>query len=136
MMTGKSKDPFQQVPEGPSTQYERTLVPKTMKSIVFGTRNLKYWLLGPSGSSIETSTDSGPRDPTSSTKSPASKSPGHEGPGSPIGICASLCRSLSPKFRELLGFGGSYEEVPPGPQQYLKQQPVVLCIATLGHYLT
>ena len=36
-------------PEGPSTQYSRTLVPKTMKGMVFGTRDLKYWVLGPSG---------------------------------------------------------------------------------------
>ena len=36
-------------PEGPSTQYLRSLVPNTIKSMVFGTRNLKYWLLGPSG---------------------------------------------------------------------------------------
>ena len=34
--------------EGPSTQYLRTLVPNTIKSMVFGTRNLKYWVLGPS----------------------------------------------------------------------------------------
>ena len=36
-------------PEGPSTQYLRTLVPKTIPSMVFGTRVLKYWVLGPSG---------------------------------------------------------------------------------------
>ena len=36
-------------PEGPSTQYLRTLVPNTNKGMVFGTRNLKYWVLGPSG---------------------------------------------------------------------------------------
>ena len=32
----------------PSTQYSRTLVPKTIMSMVFGTRVLKYWVLGPS----------------------------------------------------------------------------------------
>ena len=36
-------------PEGPSNQYSRTLVPKAMNGIVFGTRVLKYWVLGPSG---------------------------------------------------------------------------------------
>ena len=40
--------------EGPSTQYLRTLVPNTIaiKSMVFGTRNLKYWVLGTSGKGI------------------------------------------------------------------------------------
>ena len=37
-------------PEGPSTQYLRTLVPKAIKGMVFGTRVLTYWVLGPSGS--------------------------------------------------------------------------------------
>ena len=36
-------------PAGPSTQYLRFLVPKTILLVVFGTRNLKYWVLGPSG---------------------------------------------------------------------------------------
>ena len=35
-------------PEGPSTQCLRTLGPKTIKSMVFETRSLKYWVLGPS----------------------------------------------------------------------------------------
>ena len=35
-------------PEGPSTQYLRFLVPKTILLMVFGTRDLKYWVLGPS----------------------------------------------------------------------------------------
>ena len=35
--------------ESPSTQYLRTLVPKTIPLVVFGTRVLKYWVLGPSG---------------------------------------------------------------------------------------
>ena len=35
--------------EGPSTQYLRTLVPNTIKSMVFGTRILKYSVLGPPG---------------------------------------------------------------------------------------
>ena len=37
------------IPEGPSTQYYlRFLVPK----MVFGTRVLQYWVLGPSGSAV------------------------------------------------------------------------------------
>ena len=38
-------------PEGPSTQYLMTLAPNTIKSMVSGTgtRNLKYWVLEPSG---------------------------------------------------------------------------------------
>ena len=37
---------------GPSTQHLRTLVPKTIKGIVFGSRNLEYWVIGPSGTSL------------------------------------------------------------------------------------
>ena len=40
-------------PEGPSTQYSRTLVPNTISSMVFGTRNLKSWVLGLSGVNVE-----------------------------------------------------------------------------------
>ena len=40
---------FKEYPEGPSTQYSRTLVPKAIKGMVFGTRVLTYWALGPSG---------------------------------------------------------------------------------------
>ena len=40
-------------PEGPSTQYLRTLVPKTIPLMAFGTRVLKYWVLGPSGTLTE-----------------------------------------------------------------------------------
>ena len=36
-------------PEGPSIQYLRFLVPKTILLMVFGPSVLKYWLLGPSG---------------------------------------------------------------------------------------
>ena len=36
-------------PEGPSTHYFRTLVPKAIKGVVFGTRVLKYLVLGASG---------------------------------------------------------------------------------------
>ena len=36
-------------PEGPSTQYSRTLGPKTIPLMAFGTKVLKYWVLGPSG---------------------------------------------------------------------------------------
>ena len=35
-------------PQGPSTQYLRTLIPKAIKGRVFGTRVLKRWVLGPS----------------------------------------------------------------------------------------
>ena len=38
-----------QNPEGPSTQYLRLLVPKTILFMVFGTRELKCEVLGPSG---------------------------------------------------------------------------------------
>ena len=41
--------PSKRATQGPSTQYSRTLVPNTFKGMVFGTRVLKYWLLGPSG---------------------------------------------------------------------------------------
>ena len=36
-------------PEGPSTHCLRTLVPNTIPYMAFGTRVLKYWVLGPSG---------------------------------------------------------------------------------------
>ena len=36
-------------PEGPSTQYSRPLLPNTIKSMVFGTRNLKHLVFGPLG---------------------------------------------------------------------------------------
>ena len=39
--------------EGPSTQYLRSLVPNTIKGMVFATRVLKYWVLGPSGSEAQ-----------------------------------------------------------------------------------
>ena len=35
-------------PNQTSTQYLRTLVPQTIPLMVFGTRVLKYWVLGPS----------------------------------------------------------------------------------------
>ena len=41
------------VPEGPSTQYLRTLVPKTIPLMAFGTRVLKHRVLGPFASVIE-----------------------------------------------------------------------------------
>ena len=44
---------YHNYPEGPSTQYLRTLIPKIIKSMVFGARNLKYWILGPSGLSYK-----------------------------------------------------------------------------------
>ena len=40
------------VAEGPSTQYLRTLIPKTIPLMAFGTRVLKYWVLGPAGCGI------------------------------------------------------------------------------------
>ena len=36
-------------PEGPSTQFLRTLVPKAIKGMDLGIRVLKYWVHGPSG---------------------------------------------------------------------------------------
>ena len=36
-------------PVGPSTQCLRFLAPKTIPVIVYATRDLKYWILGPSG---------------------------------------------------------------------------------------
>ena len=35
--------------EGPSSPNLSSLVPNTIKSMFSGTRNLKYWVLGPSG---------------------------------------------------------------------------------------
>ena len=40
---------YETCPEGPSTQYLRTLAPQTIQGMVFGTRVLRYWVLGPSG---------------------------------------------------------------------------------------
>ena len=37
--------PLDPVPEGPSSQYFKTLVPNNIKGMVFGTRVLKYWVL-------------------------------------------------------------------------------------------
>ena len=37
-----------QIPEVPSTRYVRALVPNTTKGMLFGTRVLEYWVLGPS----------------------------------------------------------------------------------------
>ena len=39
-------------PEGPSSQYLRTLVPNTIKGMVFGTRILKDGVLGLSGATM------------------------------------------------------------------------------------
>ena len=36
-------------PKGPSTQYLRSLVTKAINGMDFGTRVLKYWVLGPFG---------------------------------------------------------------------------------------
>ena len=36
-------------PEGPSTQYLRIRVPKTILGMFFGTLNLEFWVLGPCG---------------------------------------------------------------------------------------
>ena len=41
--------PFRDSPQGPRTQCVRPLFPKTIKSMVFGTGVLRYWVLGPSG---------------------------------------------------------------------------------------
>ena len=37
------------VSEGPSTQYSSSLVPNPIESVVFETRDHKYWVLGPCG---------------------------------------------------------------------------------------
>ena len=42
-----------EIPKGPSTQYFGTSVPKTINRMVFGTRNRKYWVLGPSGNGMQ-----------------------------------------------------------------------------------
>ena len=39
-------------PKTPGTQYSRSLVPSTIEGMVFGTRNLKHWVLGPSESDL------------------------------------------------------------------------------------
>ena len=41
-------------PENPSTQSLRSLVLKTIPQMVFWTRILKYWVLGPSGNVLAT----------------------------------------------------------------------------------
>ena len=41
--------PALHIPERQSTQYLWTLVSKTIQGVVFETKNLKYWVLGPSG---------------------------------------------------------------------------------------
>ena len=46
---GRQFSPAICIPEGPSTHHLRTLVPNTIPLLVFGTRVLKYWVLGPSG---------------------------------------------------------------------------------------
>ena len=35
--------------EGSSTQHLRSLVPKAIKGMVFGTKDVKNWVLGPAG---------------------------------------------------------------------------------------
>ena len=40
-------------PESPSTQYSRFLFPKPIPTMVSGTRDPKYWVVGPSGSGRE-----------------------------------------------------------------------------------
>ena len=42
-------------PEGPSTRYLRLLVPKPIPPMVFGTRDHKYWVLGPSRVGMDSS---------------------------------------------------------------------------------
>ena len=51
LKTDRFGNPKTSFPRGsyPSTQYLRLLVPKTITSMVFGTRDLKYWVLGPLG---------------------------------------------------------------------------------------
>ena len=38
------------LPEGPSTQHVRLLIPESLEGMMSGTRDLKYWILGPFGS--------------------------------------------------------------------------------------
>ena len=38
---------FSKTPKVPSTYHLRTLVPKAIKGMVFGTRSLKCWVLSP-----------------------------------------------------------------------------------------
>ena len=47
--TTKTKSFYRDLSEGRSTKCLRTLVPNTIKSMVFGTRDLKYLVLGPLG---------------------------------------------------------------------------------------
>ena len=49
----------QSLPEGPCNQYMRLPVPKTMPSMVFGTRVLEYWVLGPSGTDVRSKPSAG-----------------------------------------------------------------------------
>ena len=46
-LAGGSRESFRNS-EGPSTQYLRPLLPKTMALMVFGIRILEHWVLGPS----------------------------------------------------------------------------------------
>ena len=48
MATARASSGLYNNPEGPNTQYSRTLVPNTIKGMVLGTRVLNYWVLGPS----------------------------------------------------------------------------------------
>ena len=41
-------------PERPSTQYLKFLVPETIQFMVFGIRDLRYWVLGPPWSGLST----------------------------------------------------------------------------------
>ena len=59
--------------EGPSTQYLRFLVPNTMPVLVFGARNLKYWVLGPFGSFYEFGKFLQPALPGQGSKTPDSE---------------------------------------------------------------
>ena len=45
---GSFSVPYLEDPEGPSTEFFRLLVPKTILLLVLGTRDFKYWVLGPS----------------------------------------------------------------------------------------
>ena len=49
LTTRRIASDYTRYPEGPSAQYVRTLVPKTIHLIAFGTKLLKYSVLGPSG---------------------------------------------------------------------------------------
>ena len=117
-------------PKGPSTQYLRTLVPETMKSMVFGTRILNIGYLDPLGT-VSPTQIYGRRAIPSVKAGPFCRP-----------VDASLCeRARSPsdawvsqKFQNAFYQGESV----PGPQKYVTYswRPKALAISPKGYYLT